>query len=231
VAPAGFDPFASDRPLIVYIDYKSRYAFVAKDPTTALGRELGIAIDWRPLTPDIPSYLGSARLDARGKVVESPRSPAQWTAVRYSYKDARRYAALSRLELRGTSKIRDTALAGLDMLWAKARGDPVLERQSDPVYERFWKRAFDVEDTAVIEAVLAEAGADVRGFAADARHEALRNPPLTGTPLTGTRQPCLNFLSLALRAELDDTHRRWVAPAATRSDEVTPSRISSKKGT
>jgi transposase-like protein len=35
----------------------------------------------------------------------------------------------------------------------------------------------------------------------------------------------------ALRAELDDTHRRRVAPATTRSDEVSPSRISSKKGT
>ena len=35
----------------------------------------------------------------------------------------------------------------------------------------------------------------------------------------------------ALRAELDDTHRRRVAPATTRSDEVTPSRVSSKKGT
>lgn len=35
----------------------------------------------------------------------------------------------------------------------------------------------------------------------------------------------------ALRAELDDTHRRQVAPATKRSDEVPPSRISSKKGT
>ncbi len=35
----------------------------------------------------------------------------------------------------------------------------------------------------------------------------------------------------ALRIELDDTHRRQVAPATTRSDEATPSRISSKKGT
>ncbi len=34
----------------------------------------------------------------------------------------------------------------------------------------------------------------------------------------------------ALRAELYDTHRRRVASATTRSDEVTPSRVSSKTG-
>ena len=35
----------------------------------------------------------------------------------------------------------------------------------------------------------------------------------------------------ALRTELDDAHRRRVTPATSRSDEVSPSRISSKKGT
>ena len=91
-----FEPFVSDRPLIVYIDFKSPYAFVAVRPTRELAAELGIAIDWRPLTLDIPSYLGSARLDDKGKVVESQRSPGQWNAVRYAYRDARRYAALER---------------------------------------------------------------------------------------------------------------------------------------
>jgi len=163
-----FDPLASDRPLIVYIDYKSPYAFIAKDPTYELGEALGIEIDWRPLTLDIPSYLGSARLDAKGKVAESQRSASQWTAVRYAYKDARRYAALRGLTVRGTTKIWDTALAGQAMLWAKAQGDSILRRFTELTYERFWKRELDLEDPAVVEALLAEAGADVTGFRADA---------------------------------------------------------------
>ena len=37
-----FDPLGSESPLIVYIDYKSPYAFVAKDPTYELETQLGI---------------------------------------------------------------------------------------------------------------------------------------------------------------------------------------------
>lgn len=178
--PNDFDPFRSERPLIVYIDYKSPYAFLAKDPTYALAHDLGIAIDWRPLTLDIPSYLGSARLDATGKVVESRRSASQWAAVKYAYKDARRYATLRGLTLRGTTKIWDSALAGMGLLWATAHGDAVVRRYNDFVYERFWKRELNIEDVAVIEDALAQAGADTAGFRADAtglgrpRYEAMQ---------------------------------------------------------
>ena len=41
-----FDPLASSAPLIVYIDYKSPYAYLALDPTYAIEDELGLEIDW-----------------------------------------------------------------------------------------------------------------------------------------------------------------------------------------
>jgi 2-hydroxychromene-2-carboxylate isomerase len=160
-----FYPLRSDCPLIVYIDYKSPYAYLAKDPTYALAERLGIDIDWRPLTLDIPSYLGSARLDERGKVVESQRTPQQWSGVKYAYSDARRYASLRGITVRGTTKIWDSSLAGIGMQWAKEQSHAVLRGYTDRVYERFWKRALDIEDVAMIEAVLREAGADVAGFA------------------------------------------------------------------
>ena len=62
-----FDPLASSAPLIVYLDYKSPYAYLAIAPTYALAEALGIEIDWRPFTLDIPSYLGSAKLNHRGQ--------------------------------------------------------------------------------------------------------------------------------------------------------------------
>ena len=160
-----FDPFASDRRLVVYVDIKSPYAFIAKDPTRDLARLHAAAIDWRPLTLDIPSYLGSARLDDAGRVVESRRSEAQWAAVRYAYKDARRYAALRGQPLRGTTKIWDSTLAGMALLWAKAQSDPIADAYLDLTFSRFWKRELDIEDRAVVKAVLVEAGADVVGFA------------------------------------------------------------------
>lgn len=171
-AIARFDPVRPEAGarLIVYIDFKSPYAFIAVAPTYALAESLGITIDWRPLILDIPSYLGSARLDDAGKVAESQRTPEQWSNVRYAYQDARRYAKLSGYMLRGTTKIWDSSLAGIGMLWAKANGAPVLRRYTQFVYERFWRRELDIENPDVIIEVLREAGASqakLRDFLAD----------------------------------------------------------------
>jgi 2-hydroxychromene-2-carboxylate isomerase len=168
MATPAFDPFASTADLIVYLDFKSPYAYLAKDPVYTIADELGIEVDWRPLTLDIPSYLGSARLDDKGKVVESQRTPAQWASVRYAYRDAKRYASLRNIRLLGTTKIWDSSLAGIGMTWAKAYGSAVLRGYLDRTYERFWKRELDIEQIDVVSGVLREAGANVDGFAAHA---------------------------------------------------------------
>jgi len=177
---AGFDPLASDSPLVVYIDFKSPYAFVAVEPTFELEDQLGIEADWRPLTLDIPSYLGSARLDERGNVVEQNRTDEQWAAVKYAYRDARRYAALRGFTLRGTVKIWDTSIAHIAMLWAKGQGREILRAYIRGVYAPFWRRELDAEDREVIASVLRHAGADVAGFesflagAGRAEHDAMQ---------------------------------------------------------
>ena len=130
---------ASNAPLIVYVDFKSPYAYVALGPTRSLADELGIDVDWRPLTLDIPSFLGSARLGARDEVIESHRSSDQWAWVRYAYRDARRYGSLRGLVVRGTTKIWDSSLAAIGMLWAKEQGAEILRRYMDTVFERFWR--------------------------------------------------------------------------------------------
>ena len=164
MSPVVWDPLRSDSPLIVYLDFKSPYAYLAKDPCFALEDEFGIAIDWRPLTLDIPSYLGSAKADERGKVLESKRSPRQWNAVRYAYRDAKRYARLRDIEIKGTTKIWDTSLASIGMLWVKRQGRGMLRRYIDSVYRQFWRRELDVEDPDVVSIELQAAGADVTGF-------------------------------------------------------------------
>ena len=55
------------------------------------------------------------------------------------------------------------------MLCAQRAGEAVFRRYHDIVFERFWQRALDIEDAAVIAAVLAEAGGDGTAFAAQAR--------------------------------------------------------------
>ena len=151
--------------LEVYIDFKSPYAFIAKDATYALEEEFGIEIDWYPLTLNIGSYLGTARKDKSGKTVESNRTPRQWAAVKYAYMDTRRYAKLRELPLRGTQKIWDSSLAAIGMLWAKRQGHDVLKGYIDHVYPPFWQRELDIEDPAVVTECLVAAGADTDGFA------------------------------------------------------------------
>ena len=159
-----FDPLASSAPLIVYIDYKSPYAYLAIDPTCALEDELGIDVDWRPFTLDIPSYLGSARLSHEGKVVENERTPSQWTKVKYAYQDVRRYGSLRGIVIRGATRMWDSSLAGIGMLWAGEQSRTLRRAYSGLVYERFWKRELNLEDAGVIERVLDEAGARTEGF-------------------------------------------------------------------
>lgn len=151
------------RSLIVYIDFKSPYAYLAKDPVYDLQRQFGVAVDWRPYILDIPSYLGSARLDDQGRVIEAARNPHQWRRVRYVYMDCRRQARKRGLVIRGTQKIWDSTLAAAGMLFAKRQGDPILRAYMDITFERFWKRELDIENSAVIAALLQEAGADTTG--------------------------------------------------------------------
>jgi 2-hydroxychromene-2-carboxylate isomerase len=45
--------------VMLYTDYKSPYAYLAKDPAYRLEREFDIRLDWRPYTLDIPAAFGT----------------------------------------------------------------------------------------------------------------------------------------------------------------------------
>jgi len=148
----------------VYTDYKSPYAYLAKDFAYELERDTGARLDWLPYTLDIPAYLGSARVDANGAVLEASRNAHQWRRVKYSYMDCRREANRRGLTLRGTQKIFDSSLANIGMLYAKQHG--VFRCYHDRVFERFWKRELDIENPSVLAIVLTECGADTAAFPA-----------------------------------------------------------------
>jgi 2-hydroxychromene-2-carboxylate isomerase len=156
------------RSITVYTDYKSPYAYLAKDLTYGLERDLAVRIEWLPYVLDLPSFLGSARVDTEGRVLEENRTPHQWRRVRYSYMDCRRQARKRGLVIRGTQKIWDSTLAAAGMLFAQQAGDAMFRRYHNAVFERFWRRELDIEDISVITAVLTEAGAEGTAFAAQA---------------------------------------------------------------
>ena len=134
--------------LIVYFDYKSPYAFLAVRPARGVAAAFGLAIEWRPYTLRIPEYLGSV----------DDRNDHQWRRVKYSYMDARRMANERGLVTLGPQKIFDSRVAHIGALFAQDHG--VFDAYHDQVFERFFRRALDIEDVAAVQAVLAEAGAD-----------------------------------------------------------------------
>src|SRR5260370_13279456 len=136
----------------IYIDYKSPYAFLIKDPAYALEREFGIEFTWLPYVLNIPDFLGT---------VEG-RNPHQWRRVRYSYMDARRLANRRGLTVRGPQKICDSSTAAIGMIYAQRHR--TLRRYNDIVFERFWKRELDIEDREAIRQALEQSGAESTAF-------------------------------------------------------------------
>ena len=84
-----------------YFDYKSPFAYLAKDLTYELEQDTGVAITWLPYTLDIPEFLGS----------QEDRGENDWRKVKYLYMDARRLANKRGLIVRGPQKIFETSVA------------------------------------------------------------------------------------------------------------------------
>ena len=154
--------------VILWSDYVSPYAFVAKAGAYQLEADYDIALQWRPYTLDVASYMGSV----------DQRDPHHWRRVRYSYMDARRFANKQGLILKGPVKIFQARPANTGLLYARRHG--AFRRYNDLAFDRFWRREFDPEEVAAVEALLIEAGAPP-GFPdfligeGGAEHDRLRN--------------------------------------------------------
>lgn len=138
--------------VLLWSDYVSPYAFVAKAWAYRLEAECEIDLLWRPYTLDIESYMGSV----------DGRDPHHWRRVRYSYMDARRFANKQGLTLKGPRRVYRARPANAGMLWAQRHG--AFRRYNDLAFDRFWRHALDPEDVDAVSALLVEAGAPP-GFA------------------------------------------------------------------
>ena len=138
--------------VVLWSDYVSPYAFVAKAWAYDLEADYAIDLQWRPYTLEIAAYMGSTE----------QRDAHHWRRVRYSYMDARRFANQQGLTLRGPIKVFHARPANAGMLYAQKHA--VFRRYHDLAFDRFWKRALDPESVEAVEALLVEAGAS-SGFA------------------------------------------------------------------
>ncbi len=153
--------------VVLWSDYVSPYAFVAKAWAYQLEADYEIDLEWRPYTLDIASFQGSVE----------QRDPHHWRRVRYAYMDARRFANRQGLVLMGPKKIFYARVINAGMLYAQEHG--VFRAYNDIAFDRFWRRELDPESVEAVGAALEQSGAPT-GFAAfldgegGALHDALR---------------------------------------------------------
>jgi len=148
----------------IYIDFKSPYAYLAIEPSKKFAKDLKLKINWLPYVLEIPKFLGSAKVDNKGKVIESNRNDHQWRRVRYSYMDARRYANLRKITVLGPQKIWNTRLVSIALLWVKKQKPLLVEDFIEHIFMNFWKRELDIENFDTVETVIEKCGISQSGF-------------------------------------------------------------------
>jgi len=132
----------------MYSDYKSPFAYLAFDPAFELEKRYRVRVRW------IPFVL---RIKDRGQ-----RSIYSDYKAQYSYLDARRWANQRGLIIRGPLKVYDTTPALLGGLFAQSQGR--LMDYSHRVYERFFKRELEVDQSAAIAALIASLGMSAEDY-------------------------------------------------------------------
>ena len=137
----------------LWLDLKSPYSFLAKDPAYALERELGVTLRLRPYALDI---LGAYN------VADPKLAERGLRRIKYLYADVRRFANQRGMIIRGPQKIFDSTLIHLAWMFAEAGGKG--RAMIDVAYPRFFKRELDYEDRGAVEALLKEIGVDPAGF-------------------------------------------------------------------
>ncbi len=127
----------------LYFDYKSPYAFLAKDAAFALPDRYAIALRWMPF-----------QLRLKGPGERSIYS--EWKA-RYSYMDARRWAnRRGGFRIMGPRKIYDSTAALIGGLYSMQAG--FFRPYTDLVFARFFERALEIDRPEEVARVVDELG-------------------------------------------------------------------------
>ena len=140
--------------VIVYIDFKSPYSYVAVRPLIEFAQSESVELDWKPFT------LQLERSNAGGE----SRVMYSMQKIRYLYMDVRRFANPQGLTIKGPQRIFDATISSIGMLYAQRHA--VFEAYRDVVFERFFKRELNLDSAEEIAAVISSVGAQAGGFAA-----------------------------------------------------------------
>ena len=132
----------------MYSDFKSPYAYLAFDPGMALPQRFNVRVRW------IPFQL---RLKGKGE-----RSIYSEYKVKYSYRDARRWAKERGLWIRGPLKIYDTIPAAIGGLFAEQHGRFLDYGRT--AFKQFFLREFEADQPEAVARLLSGLGLSEREY-------------------------------------------------------------------
>ena len=133
----------------LYYDYKSPFAYLAKDPAFELPERFDVVVRW------IPFLL---RLKGPGQ-----RSVYSDRKARYSYMDARRWANLrGGFKIMGPQKIYDSRPSLIGGLFAQQ--ERFFRPYTDEVFQRFFERALEIDEPDEIARVVTELGHSAEAY-------------------------------------------------------------------
>jgi 2-hydroxychromene-2-carboxylate isomerase len=136
----------------LYYDFKSPFTYLAMDPAYDLPRSHRVHLRFIPHVFNFNAYGGELE----------NRTERDWRKVRYLYRDVRRFANERGITIRGPERLFDSRLALISGMWADHHG--LFRPYADRVFERFFKRELNIEDGAVLAAIMKEVGLDADGF-------------------------------------------------------------------
>ena len=152
-------------PLRVGLELRNPFSYLAIAPTRALAAELGIDVDWLPVTtPPLKAPSQPGPDDDRG--VRHRRARAQAIA-----RDLETYAAAQGLVVHDWYRSPDPDPAKRAWLWLRESDPKRLPDFLDALFRDYWSATLDPSQPAAIEAGLRATGADADAFAAWSRRE------------------------------------------------------------
>lgn len=134
---------AESEEIKLYFDYKSPYAYLAKDAAFALPERYRVRLRWLPFL---------LRIKGKGE-----RSVYSEHKARYSYMDARRWAnRRGGFRIMGPLKVYDSTPALVGGLFADRAG--FFRSYTDEVYRLFFERRLEIDVPAEIAALMVRLG-------------------------------------------------------------------------
>jgi 2-hydroxychromene-2-carboxylate isomerase len=136
-----------------YYDFKSPFTYLALKPALELERSHRVTLRFIPRDFE-PRVAYGGELEQR--------QPHDWNKVRYLYEDVRRFANQRGMIIRGPQKLFDSRLAMMSGCFADRHAR--FREYAPMVFERFFKRELDIENSTALAAVLRECGLDAEDF-------------------------------------------------------------------